>query len=581
MAQAITPFSRLFDNPRRDDSLVATGLGRQHDWQNFTGDVAGLASRITDSGGNRWLVADADAYALAVGVFAVLQADCVVMLPANLEQGHLVDLAATADGLISSTESVDATNWLKTFDSSHSGDVVGLHALDSENAATLLHTSGSTGVPLAVHKPLRCLEAEIAANEEAFAPPAGCMVLATVPPYHIYGLLYRVLWPLATQRPFSTEVISYPEELHSALREHSGCILVSSPAFLRRALPALDLEQLKKFLGPVFSSGGPLPPAVAAEYNSITSTSVTEVYGSTETGGIAYRSVTDPEKPALWQPFPTVEIDVTPDQQSLSIRSPMLPVIDWTPASDRVRIHTDGHFELLGRADRIVKIEEKRVSLPEVEQRLGECPSVEAVRVIQLPGEDDKRQILAAVIEPTAAGWEILTEDGRQKFIHLLREILKPYLAAIVLPRKWRFVTQIPEDDRGKTSNAALTALFDKNQRRTVEPVVIDRKSDTIGVTLHLHLRKDLFYFEGHFDKIPILAGVVQIDWAIGFAKEHFLIPGCFQRIEALKFSKVLMAGDDVDLHLNYDQTTTRLKFRYGDAVTKYSSGRIVFGAEP
>jgi hypothetical protein len=41
------------------------------------------------------------------------------------------------------------------------------------------------------------------------------------------------------------------------------------------------------------------------------------------------------------------------------------------------------------------------------------------------------------------------------------------------------------------------------------------------------------------------------------------------------------MAGDDVDLHLNYDQTTTRLKFRYGDAVTKYSSGRIVFGAEP
>ena len=96
---------------------------------------------------------------------------------------------------------------------------------------------------------------------------------------------------------------------------------------------------------------------------------------------------------------------------------------------------------------------------------------------------------------------------------------------------------------------------------------------------LHLHLPEDLFYFDGHFEEAPILAGVVQIDWAIGYAKEHFTIPDCFRRIEALKFFKVLMAGDDVKLDLRFDRATGRLKFQYSGKETIHSSGRIVFEA--
>ncbi len=51
--------------------------------------------------------------------------------------------------------------------------------------------------------------------------------------------------------------------------------------------------------------------------------------------------------------------------------------------------------------------------------------------------------------------------------------VLKPYFVSIVLPRKWRFVTQIPVDDRGKTSNVSLAALFDEVPGRSVEPVVV------------------------------------------------------------------------------------------------------------
>ncbi len=582
MHQAVTPISRLFTTPHSDRAAVATGTGRQHDWTAFARDVGTLTTRIAKSTGCRWLVADADPYALAVGVLATLHADCQAVLPANLQPGHLADLAAAVDGVISSAAHLaDLTNGMPTFGAAADSCVSALHPLDAEKAEIILHTSGTTGAPVAVHKPLHCLEAEIAVLTEIFTPTSGGTVLATVPPYHIYGLLFRVFWPLATERPFSSDLISYPEELISAVEKDSGCMLISSPAFLKRALPVLDLAHLKKILGPVFSSGGPLPPKIAAAYNAALSEPVVEVYGSTETGGIAYRSATDAAAPALWRPFPNVEVTIDPKQQVLAVRSPFLPGEDWFLSGDRASLQADGRFALNGRADRVVKLEEQRVSLPEVERYLAECPTVEAARVIQLPSEDTERQILAAVIEPSIAGWDVLAAEGRQKFKRRLLDALRLHLAAVVLPRKWRFVTQVPEDDRGKTSDGALATLFEENQGRRVEPIIVRRESDQDGVILHLHMPEDLFYFDGHFDEAPILAGVVHVDWAVEFAMDHFAIHGDFQRIEALKFFKILMAGAEVTLDLRYDRETGRLKFQYGNAETKYSSGRVIFEATP
>jgi len=125
-------------------------------------DVADLVARVSQSGGRRWLVADGDAYALAVGLLAALQAGCKAMLPANLQHGHLADLTATADGVISSTETPPgAKKRLPTFDPAPSGDAPSLRSIGPENAEIILHTSGTTGDPVAVPKPLRCLEAEV------------------------------------------------------------------------------------------------------------------------------------------------------------------------------------------------------------------------------------------------------------------------------------------------------------------------------------------------------------------------------------------------------------------------------------
>ena len=49
----------------------------------------------------------------------------------------------------------------------------------------------------------------------------SAVVLATVPAHHIYGLLFRVLWPLASKRAFASSLIRYPQDLIAALEPGS------------------------------------------------------------------------------------------------------------------------------------------------------------------------------------------------------------------------------------------------------------------------------------------------------------------------------------------------------------------------
>lgn len=582
MSSTVIPLSLLLVSAGDGDDIIATGVDGNRSRNEFTRDVSALSGRLRTTSGKRWLIADSDTYAIAVGVFAILHAGGQAILPANLQAGHLWEVAKAADGVLTDGMAVASTGHsLSLFDPAEAEDVPPLGPIDPDTAEIVLHTSGTTGAPASICKPLRCFEAELASQSHVFDPVPGKTVIATVPPYHIYGLLFRILWPLATNRPFSTDTVSYPEELMFAAKAHEGCMFVSSPAFLKRALPVLDLDRLRRGLGPVFSSGGLLPPPVAAAYNADLAHPVIEVFGSTETGGIAYRSVLDESNPPPWHPLPDVEVTTDPETEVLSVRSPFMPDATWFQAGDRAQIDPDGRFVLKGRADRIVKVEEERVSLPELEQRLSESPAVSAAHVVLLAGDHEKRQVIGAVIEPSDHGWALLSADGRQAVRSSLLDVLRPHLAAVVLPRKWRFVTRIPEDDRGKTSNAALAALFSDDQGRMILPDITDEQIDGEEARIQIHLPDDLFYFQGHFDDTPILPGVVQLNWAIEFSRQHLAIPGVFRRIEALKFFNVLMAGDDVTLALRYDRQSARLAFDYANGDTRHSSGRIIFEPEP
>jgi len=55
-----------------------------------------------------------------------------------------------------------------------------------------------------------------------------------------------------------------------------------------------------------------------------------------------------------------------------------------------------------------------------------------------------------------------------------------------------------------------------------------------------LFLPENLVYFDGHFEDMPILPGVVQIHWAIELACEHLKIEGEFIGVDILKFKQII-----------------------------------------
>jgi 3-hydroxymyristoyl/3-hydroxydecanoyl-(acyl carrier protein) dehydratase len=233
-------------------------------------------------------------------------------------------------------------------------------------------------------------------------------------------------------------------------------------------------------------------------------------------------------------------------------------------------------FHLRGRLDRIVKLQEQRISLSDIETRLKASAAIQDVRVVALNRGATGRDALGAVIVPTAAGWGDIRRRGKRNLVEALSTGLRPFVQSSAVPRRWRFVRCLPCDERGKVTIRSLLDLFEVNAGSITQPNVIDTLQREKSLTLTLALPDGLFYFRGHFDEAPLLPGVVQIDWAIRFAEAHFsLIPSPY-RIEALKFFNVITTGRELSLTLTYDAAILRLQFEYDVAGQKCSSGRVV-----
>lgn len=95
---------------------------------------------------------------------------------------------------------------------------------------------------------------------------------------------------------------------------------------------------------------------------------------------------------------------------------------------------------------------------------------------------------------------------------------------------------------------------------------------------LSLHIPETLGYFRGHFEQVPLLPGVVQVDWAIRLARQHFEMAPVFKRVSALKFMRVIAPDSQLTLILEWQRDKLELAFRYETTEAVYSSGRILFG---
>jgi acyl-coenzyme A synthetase/AMP-(fatty) acid ligase len=431
------------------DHVAAFGRdGSELRWQDLVSAATRVYARVHGSDAQRWLLNLDDAFELGAALLGCWAArKTTVLAPAPMLEGGAAKLAfdAVIEPMHCATQTRERVVWQRLAASTEQLPAI------APTAQLVLFTSGSTGVPKEVARQVHNVEAELAVLESQFgAELAGARISTTVSARHVYGMLFGLLWPLLSRRPFATHTLEFPEQLADG--RAAGHALVTSPALLKR-IGHLD--------GPgrwqaAFSSGGLLTRPAAADAARVLGVHPVEVLGSTETSGVAWRRQTTSDATAF-AALPRVETRTGQDDL-LEARSPFSGASGWLTMGDRARFVETGRFELLGRGDHLAKIEDKRVSLAEIERYLLESAWVADAAAVAL--DDGARQYVGVVAQLSPAGAVEIERRGRRSFNDALRSSLRARIERVALPRKFRYIDAIPVDTQGKRRGTVLAALF-------------------------------------------------------------------------------------------------------------------------
>ncbi|MDR2864453.1 MAG: AMP-binding protein [Spirochaetaceae bacterium] len=459
------PLSMIKSTSRAQDLIVCyDGIfsdGIYKYWKDFIRDTAKLCRFIQSVDNQKWFLHCEDSYFFIVAFNSLQRSQKTILLTANLAPSYLAEIRDKESAFLSDQNVPDSYN-INDILSADTAENAAVDrklfdaALDPEKASVVLFTSGSTGKQKAFEHSLSELETDncylISKWGKEFLTRPFC---STVSQHHIYGLLDAVLLPFTAGIPFRQTRIEFPEELNRFC--DTPYTIITVPAFLKRVVE-IDIQyQLKTPL--IFSSGGALPRETAQKTEALLGFWPVEFYGSTETAGIAYRISKDGEN---WKPYDTVKIWMQEDGEkkgALVVRSPYIKDKAGFISGDLVQILEDGSFLLKGRVDSIVKIEEKRVSLTEVESRLMLSGLVSEAAVIAL---EDRRQYLAAAIVFNKNGEEFFKDMPKFGINNYFTEYLARFFEPVVLPKKWRYIEKIPVDSQGKKKKDDIKYLFNR-----------------------------------------------------------------------------------------------------------------------
>lgn len=312
------------------------------------------------------------------------------------------------------------------------------------NTEFLLKTSGSTGVPKTITKTAGQLwqNAEVCAKAFGFEAGNQTVAVCTVSIQHLYGLICQIMMPIVLGWQIERKQLFFPENVSQACQRAEKSVLISSPTMLS----SIDWQRLPfSSLKGIVSAGGMLPDDVAQNIQRQLGIPVTDFYGTTEAGAIAVK-----QGETYWQPMAGAKIG-TDERSALWIEAPWFEGREQT--EDVITFHGT-QFEMHGRADRILKLGDKRISLVSIEHTLLQHECVADCYVGKHP---DFERLVA---------WVALSEKGllqyqadRKTLVQTLKQHLAHSQEKIALPRFWRFADKLPRNSQSKISKIEFEAI--------------------------------------------------------------------------------------------------------------------------
>ena len=547
-------------------------------WDDFVNDVSKVRYYLEARENTPWILHCEDSYYFTVALLAMLQSGRKALVTANRQEAFIKEIKKPEYGFLTDEPFVcDAGECSATMiqdvlageaSAVENAREIKFGKFDKSKAEMVMYTSGTTGEPKAVYKLFLQFENELFELVKVFGNDwVNRKVYSTVNHHHIYGLLFTALLPIATGLPFRRHRIDFPTELPNFAGD--AAVIASSPAFLKRLSAETDKAIAFKCPPIIYSSGGPLPEDVARKACELTGYWPMEIYGSTETGGIAYRQS---KNGPVWKPFEVCKMSVA-ENGCLNIKSSYILEADGFTTGDLVDLYDDGRFLLKGRSDSIVKIEEKRISLPEVENRLKQTGLVQDVRVVPMVG---KRQYLAAAI--------VLNEAGREKFAGLpklsinnyFHDHLLKFIENTVSPKKWRYLEELPQNTEGKIRMRDIQSLFGLAESPNFKILKFRREPGVLTAKLLFPATSD--YFDGHFPEFKLLPAVVQVDMVLRLARNFLDVPKELSKMNRTRFSNPILPDVPVMVKITYDADAGKVAFAFtsADGDTSYSNGSLI-----
>ena len=458
------PISKFKSDSRKDDYIMC--FDDVWSKKSYPGkeisleDARKIRKHIEENPSEEFLLHCEDYWYFLCTFVAILQCQKTVYLTQNIAESFLADVKTPQIKLLTDQKVPDSDfipDLIEKTDIPDEKYFRNCPEIDAELTKIFLYTSGSTGKPKAVPQRLKEFEADNAFIISKWGKEVTSRkLITTVSQHHIYGFLFGISLPFSLGTPFRRHRIEFPEEFEKMTDE--SYIIIATPAFLKRTCEVEEKLSMKNVW--IFTSGGAVSPELAVQCSKLFDFYPLEIYGSTETSGIAYRQQN--KDGLLWNPFDNAKLWLG-DDGCLRIISPYIKNPEGFATSDLVEFQKDGRFLLKGRSDSIVKIEEKRISLIEIEERLMESGYVSDVKVVAM--QNDVRQYLAAAV--------VLNENGKEKFKdcekflinRFFHDYLIKYFENVVIPKKWRFVEKLPVDVQGKKHKLEIMAMFEEGTK--------------------------------------------------------------------------------------------------------------------
>jgi acyl-coenzyme A synthetase/AMP-(fatty) acid ligase len=334
-----------------------------------------------------------------------------------------------------------------------------LEAMDAEDPALIVFTSGTTGEPRGVVHGYRYLLGQQGPAEHWFGARKGELAWCTTATGWSKSARNVFLAPWLTGAAAVIHDGRFdPAERLDFVEALGVNLLCQAPTEYRMLAKRTTLRRLPK-LRRMVSAGEPLEAETIAAFREATGLETADGYGQTETGHISGNHVGVPlREGSMGKPLPGLETRIV--EGELQLRAASSPTFfshyldgerfqgEWWPTGDLVREDADGYLYFEGRDDDIILSSGYRIGPFEVESALLSHPAVAEAAAVAAP-DPERGSVVRAIVVPRDC-------EPSEELARELQEHCKRETAPYKFPRIVEFAAELPKTSSGKIKRAQL-----------------------------------------------------------------------------------------------------------------------------